>query len=166
MRIRLLLPLFLLPALTLAACGDDDDAAPAEATATPAATATTGPYGPAPVLGDNIIEVSPVHASTVTQESTRSPNPLEPSGVCAKVVFEGLPQYAQWFRMAVDGTEVTTSLTWIIATRDNPKDGTVCYAPTEGLTAGRHTAAISVQDPSNPAAPTRQLVAWSFDVEG
>ena len=40
----------------------------------------------------------------------------------------------------------------------------MCYAPTEGIAVGVHQAAISVQDPNNITARTRELVAWAFEV--
>ncbi|WP_322797063.1 hypothetical protein [Tepidiforma sp.] len=148
--------------LWLAACGDGPDVPPATPTAAP--TVNTDEFGPAPKLGGNILKVWPEHGSTVTQAQTRSPNPANPSGVCAEVSFEGTPQYGQWFRMAVDGVEVTSELTWVIPTREAPKNGRVCYAPPEGLAPGRHEAALAVQDPGNLNAPSKQVVGWAFEV--
>ena len=135
-------------------------------TPAPAKTPTSPPpeFGTAPVLGGNITKITPEHASKVTQLSTRSPNQTRPGGVCADVNFKDLPENAQWFRMVLDDTEVTTKLTWIVASRENPLDGKVCYAPAEGLAAGRHTAAMAVQDPRNTGSTTRQIVAWAFEV--
>ncbi|GIW17910.1 hypothetical protein [Tepidiforma sp.] len=150
-----------LPALLLAgaACGDGPDPVP-----TPTPTPDASQFGPAPKLGGNILKVYPEHGSTVTQASTRSPDPSRPGGICAEVSFEGTPQYGQWFRMAVDGVEVTDRLTWVIPTRDQPQNGRVCYAPPEGLQPGKHEAALAVQDPLNPNAPTKQVVGWAFMV--
>lgn len=150
-----------LPAVLLlaAACGDGPDPVP---TPTPTADLTT--FGPPPDLGGNILKVYPPHGATVSQASTRSPDPSRPGGICAEVSFEGTPQYGQWFRMAVDGVEVTDRLTWVVPTQQDPKNGRVCYAPAEGLTPGRHEAALAVQDPLNPAAPTKQVVGWAFMV--
>jgi len=160
--------LAVLPAslLLAVACGDDDLGTIDNAkTATPGGSPTAASaFGPAPVLGGNVLEVTPQHAATVPQASTRSPNPQQPRGICAKVSFEGLPQYGQWFRMALDGNEVTEELTWILPTQNNPTGGTVCFAPTEGLSVGEHATAISVQDPSNPSAASKQVVAWKFAV--
>lgn len=141
---------------------------PANLTVTPVPTKTATPlaseFGTAPVLGGNITKITPEHASKVTQASTRSPIQTKPGGICAEVNFKDLPENAQWFRMVLDDTEVTTKLTWIVASRENPQDGKVCYAPVEGLTPGRHTAAMAVQDPRNPSSTTRQIVAWAFEV--
>ena len=160
--------LAVVPAVLLlaAACGDGSIK-----TIDEAATSTPGPggtaearFGKAPTLGGNILEVSPKHAEMIRQGATRSPNPNQPQGVCARTSFQGLNGNAQWFRMAIDGVEVTTELVWIIASEDNPTGGIVCFAPAEGITVGDHSAAISVQDPNNPSAPRRQLVAWKFAV--
>lgn len=180
MKTRLLLAASAAAALLLlaAACGatssktvstgGDLARTPENLSVTPAAARTPTPppsdYGAAPVLGGNITKISPEHASKVTQASTRSPNQLNPGGICAEVNFKDLPENAQWFRMVLDATEVTTKLTWIVASRENPQDGKVCYAPAEGLTVGRHTAAMAVQDPRNTGSTTRQIVAWAFDV--
>lgn len=159
--------------MALAACGDGSDeetpspttggTSPAPTTR-PTTAGSPGAFGPAPNIGGFVLEVYPQHATTVAQAATRSPDPTRPNGVCAKVSFNGLEENAQWFRMAVDGLEVTPELTWIVATREDPKDGTMCYAPEEGLKPGRHYIAVSVQDPRNLTAPSRQVVAWEFDV--
>ncbi|MGE0601108.1 MAG: hypothetical protein AB7J35_15675 [Dehalococcoidia bacterium] len=152
--------------LALASCGDGPNKT--IDSVTPGATTTRSnleaDFGPAPVLGDNILKVSPGYAEQVKQAATRTPNPNKPSGVCAEVSFEGLPQTGQWFRMALDGTEVTTELTWIVSSTESPTGGTMCFAPAEGITVGKHDAAISVQDPNNIQARTKQLVAWRFEV--
>ena len=62
--------------------------------------------------------------------------------------------------MAVDDQRVTDKLTLVASTTVDPKDGKICYAPAEGLSVGKHTAAIAVQAPrdaSVPTAPTRLL---------
>lgn len=156
---RALFALGLAAALLLAACGDGPDPVP-----TPSPTPDVGEFGPPPDLGGNILKVSPPHGVTVSQASTRSPDPSRPGGICAEVSFQGTPQYGQWFRMAVDGVEVTDRLTWVIPTQEDPKNGRVCYAPAEGLAPGRHEAALAVQDPLNPSAPTKQVVGWAFMV--
>lgn len=146
-------------ALLVSACGDG-----AEDDADGSATNDVSDYGPTPTLRDNIVAVSPAHGSTVSLASTMSPDPANPNGVCVEVTFENTPQYGQWFRMAVNGEEVTPETTWIIATQENPEDGRLCYAPEEGLPEGRIQAAVSVQDPTNFSAPPRQVVSWAFDV--
>jgi len=150
-----------------AACGDGaDDTDP---TTDPASSATVnqGDFGPAPKLGGNITALSPAYAQRVKQAATRSPDPSRPNGLCAEVNFEDLAgqDTLRWFRIAYDNAEVTGELTWIVAPdEDDRSGGTVCFAPEEGLTVGKHTAAISVEDPNNPAAPRKQIVSWAFEV--
>ncbi len=178
MRLRFL-ALAALPPLLLAAaaCSDNNSVTatsagkiasqtPQAVQGTAAATATIdqSALGPAPVLGGNITAISPAHGAKVTQAQTRSPNPQNPQGLCAQVNFEGLPENAQWFRVAFDGVEVTEKLVWIVKSTTDPKDGRVCYSPAEGFSVGRHSVAIAVQDPRNASVPTRQVVAWKFDV--
>ena len=158
------LPLLLLAA---AACGDGPDA-PRE-TPTPRATPTsaaTGGFGPAPVLGGNILKVSPGYAARVTRASTITSNPLVPKGVCVDVDFAGLPTTGQAFRFIVDEKDVTAGgdTVWKVDSTTSPKDGTLCYAPKEGLTVGVHSAAVGVQDSNNVQAPFKQVVAWKFEV--
>jgi hypothetical protein len=144
--------------------GDDDGGSGADPDAT--ATLTPGDFGPPPTLGDWVLEVFPIHASIIPQSGTRTPNPNNPSGVCIEASFHDLPQNGLWFRMVVDGAEVTDSpgAVWIVTTEVNPEGGTFCYAPTEGFEVGVHEAAVSVQDPNNPQAAIRQLVGWKFEV--
>ena len=151
-------------ALLFAACGDEPISTIDEARTSTPVTGDAARFGPAPRLGGNVLTVSPGHAASLRQGATRSPDPKRPQGVCATVSFQGLNGNAQWFRMAIDGKEVTEELVWIVAGTDNPTGGTVCYAPPEGLAIADHAAAVSVQDPQNPAAATRQLVAWKFSV--
>lgn len=165
--------------LLAAACGDGaaPPATPTVPSAARTATKAAGPtpalsagtvssndFGVAPRLGDNVTKISPAHGATVTQKSTQSPNPERPGGVCAEVNFEGLPENTQWFRMAIGQQEVTTQLVWVVPNATDPTEGKVCYAPDAGLPAGRYTAAISVQNPRDPTQPTKQVVAWSFQV--
>lgn len=152
-----------LAAFLLVACGDgkDDDPTPSPGSS---ATAPAGDFGPAPELGGNILKITPAHATKVTQAATRSPNPQRPEGTCAEVSFKDLPDTGRWFRMAFDGAEVTTELTWIVSSNENPTGGIMCYAPEEGFKVGKHQVAVSVQDPNNVQARTKQIVGWSFEV--
>ncbi|OAI39023.1 hypothetical protein AYO38_08455 [bacterium SCGC AG-212-C10] len=164
--------------LLVSACGDGADPLPTPMLASAAKTATkvaaptpalsagtvsSSDFGVAPRLGENVIKVSPAHGTTVTQKSTQTPNPERPGGVCAEVSFDGLPERYPWFRMAIGQKEVTTELTWVIPSQE-AKEGKVCYAPETGLEPGRYTAAVSVQNPTDPTQPTKQVVAWSFQV--
>jgi hypothetical protein len=159
-------------ALAITACGDGPKSTSPTAPTTAAKTGTRvagpkagDPFGPAPKLGANITKVNPAHGMTVTQESTRSPIADRPNGVCFEADFAGLAENVLWFRMAFDGEEVTTKMTWVTATRTDAKGGRGCYAPAAGFTAGRHQVAASVQDPNNPAVAPRQVIAWEFDVK-
>jgi len=149
--------------LLLAACGDGPDE-PAAATATSSVAADA--FGPAPLLGGNIDQISPAHGARVAQAQTVTTNRLNPRGVCVKVNFNGLPTYGQSFRFIVDEKEVTAGgdTVWIIPTNESPKDGTICYSPDGGLPVGVHSAAIGVQDPSNLTGPFKQIVDWKFEV--
>jgi len=149
-----------------AACGSDSNPATATRAASPQAAASTTPgaFGPGPQLGENITAVSPAHAAQIKQALTVTKDPLQPAGVCFEANFKNTPQYGLWFRMAIDGKEVTTKLSWIVPTRDAPTKGTACYSPDGGFAVGRHNAAVSVQDPGNPNAPALQAIGWEFDV--
>lgn len=179
MPLRKLVPLVLLTGLFVAlagACGDrSEEPAPASvvptrSTSLPTATVPRSEkevrFGPEPKLGGNILELAPGWGQLVRQEQTRSPNAGNPKGVCIKVSFDGTPEYGQWFRLAIDGAEVTAEkyAVWIIGSREQPRDGIFCYAPPEGFPVGVHAAAISVQNPRNPQEPTKQIVAWKFEV--
>jgi hypothetical protein len=162
------------------ACGDGADPGP---TATPTATGTaqvvqtaepgratitatsnqTG-FGPAPTLGGHVNALSPEHGQRIPQAQTRTIDPGNPRGICAEVDFEGLPENVLWFRFALDGREYTTQLVWVVPTDVNPEEGKMCYAPEEGIPVGMHDAAIVVQDPSDTAAATREVVSWRFEV--
>lgn len=165
--------------LLAAACGDSgsktaDSGAklaqtPANQTVPPTKAGSPTPaipadFGPPPILGGNITKISPEHGQKVTQKSTQSPNPDRPGGICAEVNFKDLPENFQWFQMAVDDQRVTEKLTLVAASQNNPTDGKICYAPAAGLSVGKHSAAIAVQSPRDPSVPTRQVVAWAFEV--
>ena len=161
-------------ALLIAGCGDgpSSGALPTATGVRPAAAGSPGaavtakagdPFGKAPVLDGNITRIAPGHGSTLAQPATRSPDPKRPNGACVEVTFADLPENIRWFRMAFDGAEVTTKMTWVAASAD-ATEGRGCYAPAEGFTPGRHYAAVSVQDPNNPAVKPRQVVGWEFDV--
>jgi len=110
-----------------------------------------------------VLAVTPAHASRVSQAETRSDGLQAPRGVCVRASFGGLPERTLWFRMAVDGVEVTDRLVWYLSTLDS-QEGTACYQPPEGLPLGVHEAAVAVQNPFNLNEPPRQLVSWAFEV--
>jgi hypothetical protein len=159
MDLRFLVPGLTALALVLAACGDGADQPPAS-TETPDA----GDFGPAPDLTGHVTAVSPGHAQVIPQAQTRTADPGDPRGVCAETDFEGLSGAGLWFHMAVDAEIVTDKVIWIVDSMETPTRGRVCYDPAEGLSVGRHTAAVSVRDPNNLNAPPREIVAWAFEV--
>lgn len=150
-----------------AACGDGNPV-PTTPTVRPSATPAVPAdgFGPAPVLGGNIVKITPEHAARVTRASTITTNNVNPKGVCVNVNFDNLPTYGQAFRFIVDEKDVTAGgdTVWIVASTSAPKDGTLCYSPKGGLPIGKHTAAIGVQDSNNVNAPFKQVVAWAFEV--
>lgn len=158
-------------------CGDGPDKPPttsaaATTVATPARTPIAGSalptntpdlMGPGPRLGGNVTVVSPQHGSQVRQAATR-PSASNRTGLCFEADFKNLPETILWYRLRIDGDEVTTKMTWAVSSQDQPTGGRGCYAPAEGLPIGRHSAAVAVQNPNNPSEPTRQLVTWAFEV--
>lgn len=152
--------------LCFAACGDGPDVAdPTPTAGSPTAAGSQSEFGPEPVLGENILEVSPAWAERIRQVETRTVDERDPVGLCALVSFVDLPETIRWFRLVLDETEVTTSLTWYIAPEGGDRSGgKMCFAPIEGLPVGVHSAAIAVQDPNNVQARSRQIVAWKFEV--
>ncbi len=158
--------------VALPACGGGADELPPDltpasgtASATPAGAASPTPrIGPSPALGGYVTLITPNNGQILSQLDTQSPNPSKPRGVCFQADFKDLEQTGLWFRMAVDDKEVTVELVWLVTNRESPTGGRACFAPPEGLKVGRHTAAVSVQNPSNAAEPPRQIVAWAFDV--
>lgn len=162
-----------------ASCGDDGSttvdsyrqlsksvtpAASASASGTAAASGTTTQFGPAPKLGGNVIKVQPAHAERIAQPLTRAATPDQPKGLCFEASFSGLDGNIQWFRLVLDGQEVTPKLTWAVSSATNPTGGRACYPLKDGIPVGVHTAAVSVQNPNNPNEPPRQLVGWGFEV--
>lgn len=163
--------------LLAAGCGDGPTAKPSPAAAVGSPTPTPippGGFGPPPTLGGNVKTVTPAHGTKISQAQTRTTNAKLPHGMCADVSFDGLPETGQWFRIAIDGKEVTASkdVYWILASSpndpskpsENPQSARVCYAPPNGFTIGIHQAAITVQNPRSPSEPTREAVAWAFEV--
>ena len=138
-------------------------------TPTPQASAVSK-FGVPPVLGGNVTDVAPGWGKSVKQAATRTTNRGNPSGVCADVSYNPPATSNLWFRMAVDGQEVTSKLTVIGHDKAAPvqtpqvSTATICYPPAEGLSVGIHTAAVSVQNPQNPQAPIVQTVSWKFEV--
>lgn len=156
------------------AMGGDDTPASADATTatvttsapagttTPAQTPDSNELGPAPVMTAHVTKILPEHGGKVKQAATRESNGQ--SGVCAVVSYKDLPENNQWFRMAVDDQEVTQKLSLIVTSKEDPEGATMCYAPKDGLSVGRHSAAIIVQNPRVTSGPPQETVAWKFDV--
>jgi hypothetical protein len=157
------------------ACGDGPDApstlvpatptlVPAMRTATAAAATPTPDLGaPAPKRGANVVRIFPEHGQQVSRASTR-PSSTNRNGVCLEADFKDLPENVLWFRMSVDGVEVTTEMTWAVGSTTAPTGGRGCYAPVDGLAPGKHSASIAVQNPNNTREPTKELVQWAFEV--
>ena len=165
------LVLIIVGAVSILALGGGDDDSGDNGSNTPAAsdgtpTLMADDFGPPPKLGDWIEAVFPVHASAIPQSRTRTPDPGNPNGVCIEASFHDLQKNTLWFRMAVDGVEVTAAKgsVWIVPTQVDPEGGRFCWAPEEGLEVGIHEAAVSVQNPDNANEPTRQIVGWKFEV--
>lgn len=139
----------------------------ANATPTPAPS-QVGEFGPPPVLGSNVTDVAPKWAASVPQSQTKTPNRGDPHGVCADIAYVPPADSLLWFRMAVDGQEVTQKLVAIqhltSPTATTAETATICYAPEDGLSVGMHSAAVSVQQPNAPTASIIQNVAWKFEV--
>src|SRR5207245_754273 len=102
----------------------------------------------------------------VPANQMRNLNLNQPGGICFDVNFDGLDRKGnlQWFRLAVDGAEVTTKLTWFGASDFSRATGCWYPPPPDGLQPGLHQVAVTVQTPSTPNEPTRQLVGWKFEV--
>lgn len=111
-----------------------------------------------------IVELSPADGSIVSAASTRSPDPVQLAGVCAKVRFVATPETGRWFRLFVDGLDVTAQSAWIVPADSQTERGTLCYAPEAGLPPGKRTAEIRVQDPNNPFGVPRETATWTFTV--
>jgi hypothetical protein len=142
--------------------GDDDDFVLPEI---PTATPDPSGFGPGPALDGRVVAVTPGHGETVTQESTRTLDPHNPGGVCAEIEFEGTT--GTWYRMAVNGEEVTAQTIWDLTRAEDPQSpdvGRLCFDPPEGLPVGRVQAAVSVQDPQEFDAPADEVVGWEFEV--
>jgi hypothetical protein len=150
--------------LGLVACGDGPDATATQPPRTPVPTDATPTLAPSPVLGKAVLELMPAHAASVSQAATRTADPRLPKLPCFTASFDGLPDQARWFRVSLDGKEVTTSLTWVVQSNRPEIPPKACYATSEGLSPGRHAMTIVVRDPVSPAAAPRETINWTFDV--
>ncbi len=86
--------------------------------------------------------------------------PLGDFGVCAEVSTAGLSANFQWFRLHLDGVDVTQSLT-IIATRDVPR-GILCHIQDIPLASGTHAASVTVSDPTTGVFIEQK--DWTFEI--
>ncbi len=111
-----------------------------------------------------IVEMTPEDGSIVSVASTASADSLRPAGVCVEVRFEETPGTGRWFRLFLDGVDVTASSVWFLPGVTGAKTGRLCYAPEEGLAIGSRTAEVLVRDPSDPRAALRESARWSFTV--
>jgi len=141
--------------------GDDDDSAIPATTTTPTSTE----FGREPSLDGNVFEIFPEHAATVKQAETLPGNPDHPGAVCLRIRFE--ETNGTWYRMAVDGIEVTEQTIWIginPTTNELPEEAQLCYDPPEGLRTGLIDASVVVQEP-NGISPVKEIVEWRFRVD-
>ena len=133
------------------------------AAANAAASATPAWPGPAPKMTANITDITPKHGIQVNQASTRQDKNTQLGGVCAKISFaDPGPEHPVVPAWCLDTTEVTAKLTVLVSS--DQKTGTICYATATGIPVGRHTAAVSVQDPSDTTGKILQIVGWAFEV--
>jgi hypothetical protein len=185
MRVRSILTISVLGAVfaLAAACGSSNKtikngeqiansspAASAAANATPTpAPSGVAEYGQPPVLGGNVTDVAPGWGKSVKQADTVIKNKENPrGGVCVDIKYAAPATDATWYRMAVDGQEVTQKLIVVQhikgPTATTAATGTLCYGPSEPLSLGVHSAAVSVQQPNALTASPLQTVAWKFKV--
>ena len=115
----------------------------------------------APTMTANVHAISPSHMGMVQQSDTRTPDRLNPRGACAEVTFDTAAPNIQWFRMAVDESEVTHDLTVVV--RPGNTGARLCYAPKDGLPPGSHFASVVVVQPGSDGPPS-QRIAWTFRV--
>jgi hypothetical protein len=153
-------------AVVIMSGGDDDPAAASPGTTPTATRVSEDDFGPAPQMTEHITDVTPPHAETVQRRATGpGPDARFPSGICAEVSYQDLPENNQWFGMAVDGEIVTPKLDlYLRGTQENPEGAAMCYAPDGGLEAGVHDAAVIMRNPANLSGPAQELVAWKFEV--
>ncbi len=112
-----------------------------------------------------VVSVSPPDGASIATEATRWTDEPSARGVCVSVRFDaGQPATGQWFRMSIDGADVTPQLSWFLPQSRSPRTGRLCFATESGLATGSHVAAVSVRDPEQPAPATLQTVRWSFTV--
>ncbi|GMV84160.1 MAG: hypothetical protein AMXMBFR80_00180 [Dehalococcoidia bacterium] len=138
----------------------------------PAGTTVKAPFNPAqtcvdlaptpsPPAARHILSVSPPDGGTIPQEATRSGERVSPGGPCAEVSFVGLPESGQWFRLSVDGDDVTAGSLWVLPSA-SPVTGRLCYTNPAGLPPGDHRAEAVVRDPRG--GPVLERVRWEFTV--
>lgn len=116
------------------------------------------------VQPSTIVELSPADGSIVSVSSTLSPDSLRPRGLCVQVRFVATPETGRWFRLYLDGVDVTAQSTWNVPAGAATERGTLCFAPAAGLSPGLRTAEVVVRDPNEPAATPREAVRWTFTV--
>lgn len=149
--------------LALTGCEDSPRERPTPA---PQATAQqTSDPGPTPVLGNHVTELIPPHGTSISSAATRTLDPKRPQPPCFAADFSDLPEEGLWFRMLLDGTEVTTQFTWIAPfPADSGRPPRACFATEDGLSPGPHTIVIVVRPPFDNSAPAVETITWSFTV--
>jgi DNA-binding CsgD family transcriptional regulator len=116
---------------------------------------------PTPPAAKHILSVNPPDGGTIGQAATRSDRQATPGGLCAEVSFVGLPETGQWFRISVDGVDVTHDATWVLSS-PSAATGRLCFESEAGLLPGPHRAEITASDPHG--GPVLERLAWDFRV--
>lgn len=111
-----------------------------------------------------IVELSPADGSIVSVASTPSPDPLRPAGLCVQVRFVATPETGRWFRLYLDGVDVTAQSVWTVPVGAVTEKGRLCFAPAEGLSPGQRSAEVRVSNPGDPSAGLRESARWTFTV--
>ncbi|MGE3076956.1 MAG: helix-turn-helix transcriptional regulator [Dehalococcoidia bacterium] len=144
-----------LPPGTIVKVPYDANASCAEAVTTPQPTGS-------PQKNQFVVAVTPGDGTEVSQASTRSSEPGDVNGACAAIRFVSQAVNGQWFRLWLDGTEVTHQSTWVLP-GTQPEEGKLCYAPEEGFAVGTHSARLEIGDPAGGSPPPGET-SWSFVV--
>ncbi|MGE0601999.1 MAG: helix-turn-helix transcriptional regulator [Dehalococcoidia bacterium] len=144
-----------LPPGTIVKVPYDANASCAEAVTTPQPTGS-------PQKNQFVVVVTPGDGTEVSQASTRSSEPGDINGACAAIRFVSPAVNGQWFRLWLDGTEVTDQSTWVLP-GTQPEEGKLCYAPEEGFAVGTHSARLEIGDPAGGSPPPGET-SWSFVV--
>jgi len=144
-------------ALSLAAGDDEEGGAP-----TPAGAGST----PTALAMRFVTGLTPAEGASVPQVRTWSADPRAKIGVCFDAVFAGLPGSGNvaWFRLLLDGEEVTGRLAIFPDSGEAPTKMTACFNGGKALALGAHSATVLVKDPATATSPIQEQKSWSFTV--